>query len=62
MYGKHPLLLSLFSSQENNEAVPLTGNRRETGWMLHLVVQYHYVAWVSVEPRVDGFAHAADLV
>lgn len=30
--------------------------------MSHLVVQHHDVARVSVEPRVDGFAHAADFV
>lgn len=28
----------------------------------HLVVQHHHVARVSVQPRVDGLAHAADLV
>lgn len=29
---------------------------------LYLVVQHHDVARVSVEPHVDGLAHAADLV
>lgn len=30
--------------------------------ILYLVVQYHHVARVSIEPGVDGLAHAADLV
>lgn len=28
----------------------------------YLVVQHHHVARVSAQPRVDGLAHAADLV